>query len=88
MIFSNICFWFFHVISLVEYGIENVVATLGTALTNEQGKLIKRYASTAVISYDSDEAGIKATLRAIEILRHQNINVKILNAQVLLCMLI
>ena len=66
-------------ISLVEYGIENVVATLGTALTNEQGKLIKRYASTAVISYDSDEAGIKATLRAIEILRHQNINVKILN---------
>ena len=66
-------------ISLVEYGVENVVATLGTALTNEQGKLIKRYASTAVISYDSDEAGIKATLRAIEILRHQNINVKILN---------
>ena len=66
-------------ISLVEYGIENVVATLGTALTNEQGKLIKRYASTAVISYDSDEAGIEATLRAIEILRHQNINVKILN---------
>lgn len=66
-------------ISLVEYGIENVVATLGTALTNEQGKLIKRYASTAVISYDSDEAGIKATLRAIEILRYQNINVKILN---------
>ena len=71
-------------ISLVEYGIENVVATLGTALTNEQGKLIKRYASTAVISYDSDEAGIKATLRAIEILRHQNINVKILNLKIYL----
>ena len=57
-------------ISLVEHGIENVVATLGTALTNEQGKLIKRYASTAVIAYDSDEAGIKATLRAIEILKN------------------
>ena len=66
-------------ISLYEHGIENVVATLGTALTNEQGKLIKRYASTAIISYDSDEAGIKATLRAIDILRGQNINVKILN---------
>lgn len=66
-------------ISLYEHGIENVVATLGTALTNEQGKLIKRYASTAVISYDSDDAGVKATLRAIEILRGQNINVKVLN---------
>ncbi|MCC3867024.1 DNA primase [Terrisporobacter mayombei] len=66
-------------ISLYEHGIENVVATLGTALTNEQGKLIKRYASTAIISYDSDDAGVKATLRAIEILRGQNINVKILN---------
>ncbi|WP_419724666.1 DNA primase [Terrisporobacter petrolearius] len=66
-------------ISLYEYGIENVVATLGTALTNEQGKLIKRYASTAIISYDSDDAGVKATLRAIDILRNHNINVKILN---------
>ncbi|WP_343348478.1 DNA primase [Terrisporobacter petrolearius] len=66
-------------ISLYEYGIENVVATLGTALTNEQGKLIKRYSSTAIISYDSDDAGVKATLRAIDILRGQNINVKILN---------
>ncbi|MCC3864197.1 DNA primase [Terrisporobacter petrolearius] len=66
-------------ISLYEYGVENVVATLGTALTNEQGKLIKRYASTAIISYDSDDAGVKATLRAIDILRNQNINVKILN---------
>ena len=66
-------------ISLYGHGIENVVATLGTALTNEQGKLIKRYASTAIISYDSDDAGVKATLRAIEILRGQNINVKVLN---------
>lgn len=66
-------------ISLYEYGIENVVATLGTALTNEQSKLIKRYASTVIISYDSDDAGVKATLRAIDILRGQDINVKILN---------
>nr|WP_317333933.1 DNA primase [uncultured Romboutsia sp.] len=66
-------------ISLYQYGIKNVVATLGTALTDGQGSLIKRYADTAIISYDSDEAGIKATLRAIEILNKLNINVKVLN---------
>ena len=47
-------------ISLYQYGIKNVVATLGTALTDGQGSLIKRYADTVIISYDSDEAGIKA----------------------------
>ncbi|MBQ6631284.1 MAG: DNA primase [Romboutsia sp.] len=66
-------------ISLHQYGIKNVVATLGTALTDGQGSLIKRYADTAIISYDSDEAGIKATLRAIEILNKLDINVKVLN---------
>ena len=66
-------------ISLYQYGIKNVVATLGTALTDGQGSLIKRYADTAIISYDSDEAGIKATLRAIEILNKLDINVKVLN---------
>ena len=66
-------------ISLYQYGIRNVVATLGTALTDGQGSLIKRYADTVIISYDSDEAGIKATLRAIEILNKLDINVKVLN---------
>ena len=66
-------------ISLYQYGIKNVVATLGTALTDGQGSLIKRYADTVIISYDSDEAGIKATLRAIEILNKLDINVKVLN---------
>jgi DNA primase len=66
-------------ISLYQYGIKNVVATLGTALTEQQGMLIKRYAETAIISYDSDEAGIKATLRAIEILNKLDISVKILD---------
>lgn len=66
-------------ISLHQYGIKNVVATLGTALTDGQGSLIKRYADTAIISYDSDEAGIKATLRAIEILNKLDINVRVLN---------
>ena len=66
-------------ISLYQYGIKNVVATLGTALTDQQCMLIKRYADTAIISYDSDDAGIKATLRAIEILTKLDINVKVLN---------
>ncbi|MGL5330654.1 MAG: DNA primase [Peptostreptococcaceae bacterium] len=66
-------------ISLYQYEVKNVVATLGTALTEQQGILIKRYADTAIISYDSDEAGIKATLRAIEILNKLDIVVKVLD---------
>jgi DNA primase len=66
-------------ISLFQAQITNVVATLGTALTEEQGKLIKRYADTVIISYDSDDAGIKATIRAIDILINLGINVKVLN---------
>ncbi|MGL4910871.1 MAG: toprim domain-containing protein, partial [Romboutsia sp.] len=66
-------------ISLHQYGIKNVVAALGTALTEQQGQLIKRYADTAIISYDSDDAGVKATLRAIEILTKLGIGVKVLN---------
>lgn len=66
-------------ISLYQYGIKNVVATLGTALTQEQGKLLKRYVDTVIISYDSDEAGINATLRAIDVLTNLNINVKVLD---------
>lgn len=66
-------------ISLFQYGVRNVVATLGTALTEQQGNLIKRYADTAIISYDSDEAGIKAALRAIEILSKIGLNIKVLN---------
>ncbi|WP_394863407.1 DNA primase [Paraclostridium bifermentans] len=66
-------------ISLYQYGIRNVCATLGTALTIDQGNLLKRYVDTVVISYDSDDAGVKATLRAIDILTSVGINVKVLN---------
>lgn len=65
-------------ISVYQSGIKNVVATLGTSLTNEQAVLIKRFANNVIISYDSDEAGTKATLRAIDILKKQDINIKIL----------
>ena len=66
-------------ISLYQYGVRNVCATLGTALTLEQGNLLKRYVDTVIISYDSDDAGVKATLRAIDILTSSGINVKILD---------
>lgn len=66
-------------ISLYQYGIRNVCATLGTALTVDQGNLLKRYVDTVIISYDSDDAGVKATLRAIDILTSVGINVKVLN---------
>lgn len=56
------------VIATYQAGVKNVVATLGTAITLNQAKLMKRYANEIIICYDSDEAGIKAALRAIEII--------------------
>ena len=66
------------VIALHQAGFENAVATLGTALTNEQAMLIKRYCDEVIICYDADEAGQKATLRAIDILRPTGLNIRIL----------
>ena len=66
------------VIALHQAGFENAVATLGTALTNEQAMLIKRYCDEVVICYDADEAGQKATQRAIGILRPTGLRVKVL----------
>ena len=54
-------------VSLRKYGVRGVVATLGTALTEEQARLIKRYAPEVWISYDGDSAGQKAALRALDI---------------------
>lgn len=56
------------VIAINNAGFKNVVATLGTALTDEQARLISKYAKRVIIAYDSDEAGKKATMRAINIL--------------------
>lgn len=56
------------VISVYQSGITNVVATLGTALTENQAKLLLKYCNEILICYDSDEAGQKATIRAIEII--------------------
>ncbi len=67
------------VISLFQYGIKNVVASLGTALTIEQAKLIKKYVNKVIVAYDNDEAGINATLKAIEIFNEVKLNIKVLN---------
>lgn len=67
------------VIALHQYGIINAVASLGTALTKEQAKLIKRYADDVIISYDADTAGQAATLRGLDILADTGLNVTILN---------
>lgn len=67
------------VIALHQFGIVNAVASLGTALTNEQAKLIKRYADDVIIGYDADTAGQAATLRGLDILAGTGLNVTILN---------
>ncbi len=65
-------------ISLHQYGITNVVASLGTALTIEQVKLLKRYADKIIVSYDADVAGQSATLRGLEILKKEGFDLKVL----------
>lgn len=66
------------VIALHRTGFEETVATLGTALTKEQAKIISRYCKEVVICYDSDNAGQQATERAIDIFRSIGLNIKIL----------
>ncbi len=65
------------VISLYGAGFKNVVASMGTSLTQEQVRLIKRYADTVYISYDGDAAGQKANLRGMDILKDEGLNVKV-----------
>ena len=67
------------VVSLRKYGVQAVVATLGTALTEEQARLMKRYTGEVWISYDGDSAGRKAALRAIEILDAAGLSTKVLD---------
>ena len=66
------------VIQLHQHGINTAIATLGTALTPEQARIIKRHKSEVIIAYDSDEAGQKATHRAIELLNDEGLRVRVL----------
>ena len=65
------------VISMYQAGIENVVASSGTSLTVEQSRLIRRYTENVTVLYDGDPAGIKASLRGIEILLEEGLNVRV-----------
>lgn len=65
------------VISMHQAGIENVVASSGTALTEDQIRLIKRYTPNITILYDGDPAGIKASFRGIDMVLEQGMNVRI-----------
>ncbi|MBP9989334.1 MAG: DNA primase [Ruminococcus sp.] len=67
------------VIALHQAGFTNSIACLGTALTQEQARLISRYCDEVILSYDSDEAGQKATKRAIEIFSHTGVKIRVLN---------
>jgi DNA primase len=66
------------VISMHQADICNVVASSGTALTHEQIRLIKRFTKNVTVLYDGDEAGIKASLRGIDLILEEGLNVKVL----------
>ena len=66
------------VISLYQRGITNVVASLGTALTEHQGRLLGKYAKQIIIGYDADGAGQAATMRGLEILQNLGYDVRVL----------
>jgi len=66
------------VISLYQHGVRNVLASLGTALTENQAKLLKRYTLNVVLAYDADEAGQAAAERGAEILYNEGLKAKVL----------
>lgn len=66
------------VLAMHQAGIENVVASSGTALTTEQIRLIKRFTQNITIIYDGDEAGIKASFRGIDLVLEEGLNVRVL----------
>lgn len=74
-----LCEGYMDVIALNQAGFDNAVATLGTAITPQQANLMKRYTNEVVISYDSDEAGQKATVKAINLLGEAGILARVLH---------
>lgn len=69
------------VISLHQRGITNVVASLGTALTEQQGWLLRRNTEQIILSFDSDEAGVQAKLRALDVLQNMGCDLRILQME-------
>lgn len=67
------------VIAMHQAGFTNAVASLGTAFTKQHASLIKRYTDQVILTYDSDDAGVKAALRAIPILKEAGVSARVLN---------
>lgn len=76
-----ICEGYMDVISLHQAGFHNAVASLGTAFTGLQANLLKRYTDEVLLTYDSDEAGTKAALRAIPILKEAGLSAKVIRME-------
>ena len=74
-----LCEGYMDVISMHQSGFNNAVASLGTSLTSGHASLLKRYTQEVLLLYDSDEAGVKAALRAIPILREAGINSRVVD---------
>lgn len=76
-----LCEGYMDVVALQQAGFSNAVATLGTAITAEQARIMARYATDVYVSYDSDEAGQRAAKKAIDLLSQVGINVKIIRVE-------
>ena len=74
-----LCEGYMDVISMHQAGFTNAVAALGTAFTSGHGTLLKRYTENVILSFDSDEAGQRAILRAIPILKEAGLTVRVLD---------
>lgn len=74
-----LCEGYLDVISMHQAGFTNAVASLGTAFTTGHGLLLKRYTDRVVLSFDSDDAGIRAAIRAIPILKEAGLSIRVLN---------
>ena len=76
-----VCEGYMDVISMHQAGFTNAVASLGTALTSQHASLLKRYTDEVILTYDSDEAGVKAALRAIPLLKEAGVATRVLSME-------
>ncbi len=76
-----VCEGYLDVIAMHQAGFKQAVASLGTAFTSGQANLLRRYTDEVILAYDSDNAGIKAAIRAIGILKEAGLSAKILNVE-------
>ena len=76
-----LCEGYMDVISMHQAGFQNAVATLGTAITEEHARIISRYTKKVILSYDSDEAGVAATAKAMKRLGAVGVEVRVLRIE-------